>query len=57
MSNVELMRSTSKPVSGAPERNHMPQRHEFPGWTTNLEACGLVNWNDPVIIQVSNLIV
>lgn len=46
-SNVELMRSTSKPVSGAPERNHMPQTDEAPGWTTNLER-GLVNWNDPL---------
>lgn len=46
-SNVELMRSTSRPISSAPDRNHMPQTDEAPGWTSNLER-GLINWNDPL---------
>jgi len=46
-SNIEVMRSTSKPISGAPPRGLMPQTDQAPGWDRTM-ATGVVNWNDPL---------
>lgn len=44
--NVKLMRKTSQPVPGAPERDVMPQTGYAPNAIKNI-AKGVINYNDP----------
>lgn len=44
--NVVVMKSTSRPVSGAPGRGVMPQTDSAPGWDQLLKL-GRINWNNP----------